>query len=127
VNERVESCCPKTRTVITVAVIIATFLIMGGLVKLMIAYTSAPSTSAARALERQKFRDDLRAEVANLTNSYAKLDAAKGVIRLPIQRAMELMVQEWRQPAAARSNLIERVEKATALPPKAPEKPSIYE
>jgi hypothetical protein len=41
---------------------------------------------------------------------------------------MMLVEREWAQnPAAARSNLIARVEKATAAPPKAPEKPSPFE
>ena len=40
---------------------------------------------------------------------------------------MELTLQEWKDPVAGRSNLIARVEKATAPAPKPPEKPSIYE
>jgi len=51
----------------------------------------------------------------------------KGIVRLPIQRAVELTLQEWQNPAAARSNLISRVDKATAVPPKAPEKPNPFE
>jgi hypothetical protein len=37
---------------------------------------------------------------------------------------MEITLQEWQNPQAARSNLMARVEKATA---KAPEKPSQFE
>ena len=37
---------------------------------------------------------------------------------------MELSLKLWQDKDAARSNLIARVEKATAAPPKAPEKPS---
>ena len=48
----------------------------------------------------------------------------KGIVRLPVQRAVELTLQEWQNPGAARSNLISRVEKATALPPA---KPNPYE
>jgi hypothetical protein len=48
-------------------------------------------------------------------------------VRLPINEAMKLALREWQNPAAARSNLIARVEKATAVPPAAPAKPSPFE
>ena len=38
-------------------------------------------------------------------------------MRIPIDRAVELSLKLWQDPAAARSNLIARVEKATAVPP----------
>ena len=65
-----NDCCPKTRTAITVAVIIATFLLMAGLVRLMIAYTQAPSTAATRAKERATFLDEYRNVNAPLLESY---------------------------------------------------------
>jgi hypothetical protein len=41
---------------------------------------------------------------------------------------MKWVEQQWGQnPAAARSNLISRVEKANAPPPRQPEKPSQFE
>jgi hypothetical protein len=40
---------------------------------------------------------------------------------------MKLALRDWQNPAAARSNLIARVEKATAVPPPAPAKPSQFE
>jgi hypothetical protein len=40
---------------------------------------------------------------------------------------MQITGREWQNPAAARSNLTVRVEKAAAPAPKAPEKPSIFE
>jgi hypothetical protein len=48
-------------------------------------------------------------------------------VRLPIAEAMKLALRDWQNPAAARSNLIARVEKATAVPPAAPAKPSAFE
>jgi len=60
-------------------------------------------------------------------NSYGWLDQSKGIVRLPISEAMKLALRDWQNPAAGRSNLIARVEKATALPPKTPEKPSQFE
>ena len=62
----------------------------------------------------------------NLT-TYGWVDQPKGVVRLPIAEAMQLTLRDWQNPAAARSNLIARVEKATAAPPAAPAKPSAFE
>jgi hypothetical protein len=40
---------------------------------------------------------------------------------------MELTVADWQDPAQARADLIDRVEKATYVPPPPPEKPSEFE
>ena len=65
-------------------------------------------------------------EASELT-TYGWVDQPKGVVRLPIADAMQLVLRDWQNPAAARSNLIARVEKATAAPPVAPAKPSAFE
>ena len=107
--------------------IFGTFLIVAMLVLAMRHYTRPAPVGANRVEERYKFLQDQRAADAKAINEYDWVDKDKGIVRLPIQRAVELTLQEWQNPAAARSNLISRVEKATAVPPKAPEKPSIYE
>ena len=76
---------------------------------------------------RKKALADLRAAEASELDSYGWVDQAKGVVRLPIAEAMKLALRDWQNPAAARSNLIARVEKATAVPPPAPAKPSPFE
>jgi hypothetical protein len=107
--------------------ILGTFLIVALLVLAMRHYTQPAPVGVNRVEERYKFLQDQRAADAKALNEYDWTDKDKGIVRLPVQRAMELTLQEWQNPAAARSNLISRVEKATAAPPKAPEKPSIYE
>src|SRR5213083_1561301 len=104
--------------------IIGTFLIVAMLVLAMRHYTQPATVGANRIEERYKFLQDQRAADAKALNEYDWVDKDKGIIRLPVQRALELTSQEWRNPAAARSNLISRVEKATAPPP---EKPNPYE
>jgi hypothetical protein len=47
----------------------------------------------------------------------AWIDRSNNVVRLPIQRAMELTARQWQDPAAGRSNLLMRLDKATAPPP----------
>jgi hypothetical protein len=41
-------------------------------------------------------------------------------VRLRIEDAKNLVLREWQNPSAARSNLIARVEKATYVPPPKP-------
>ena len=107
--------------------VLGTFLLVALLVLAMRHYTRPAPVGANRVEERFKFLQDQRAADAKALNEYDWTDKEKGIVRLPVQRAMELTLQEWQNPAAARSNLISRVEKATAAPPKAPEKPNIYE
>jgi hypothetical protein len=59
--------------------------------------------------------------------TYEVLDKTKGFVRLPIDRAMELTVEEYKNPAAARTNLVARADKAGAPAPKPPEAPSKFE
>ena len=111
---------------VTAAVVIAC-LIFAGLVWKMRQYTTPPPLGAARAAERAKLFAELRAAETDALNNPGWIDPTKGLVRLPIAEAMVLAEREWQNPAQARSNLIARVEKATALPPKAPEKPSQFE
>src|SRR5688572_1208384 len=107
--------------------ILGTFLLVALLVLAMRHYTRPAPVGANRVEERFKFLQDQRAADAKALTEYDWTDKEKGIVRLPVQRAVELTLQEWQNAAAARANLISRVEKATAAPPKAPEKPSIYE
>jgi hypothetical protein len=125
---KTDSCCAaKGRCGAYALGIIGTFLLMAALVWLMRHYTQTPNLGADRAQERIKNLKEMRAANYEALHNYAWQDQAKGIVRLPIDRAMELTLQEWKNPAAARSNLIARMEKATAPAPKAPEKPSEFE
>ena len=59
--------------------------------------------------------------------SYAWQDEDKGFVRIPIEQAMSQTVKEWQDAGEGRAELISRMEKATALPPPAPEEPSAFE
>jgi hypothetical protein len=107
--------------------IVGAFLIVAALVWAMRHYTQPPPIEDRSAV-RAKALAELRAAEADGLNNAAWLDQGKGIVRLRIEDAISLFEREWSQnPAAGRSNLIARVEKATALPPKAPEKPSQFE
>lgn len=101
------------------------FLIVGALVWAMHRYTQPPPLGEDRAEVRAKALAELRAAEVDALEHPAWVDQTKGIVRLPIEDAVRIVERDWGQnPVAARSNLISRVEKATA---KAPEKPSQFE
>ena len=123
-------CCDKAKVGAWIVGVAGTLLVMGVLVKVMLDRTAPPPVDAARVAERIKARQEITAGASEVLTTYGKVDEGKGVYRLPIDAAMRLTVQEWKNPAAARSNLLARLDKATAQPPpapKAPEKPNQYE
>lgn len=122
-----DSCCNKFKYVIYAVAILGSFLIMAALVKIMQGKTSSAAIGADRAEERRKNLVALQADAKQVSENYAWQDQGKGLVRLPIERAMEITLQEWQNPQAARSNLNARVDKATAPAPKAPEVPSEFE
>ena len=60
-------------------------------------------------------------------NNAGWIDENRGLVRLPIEVAMQITERVGQDPAAVRSNLTARVEKATAPAPPAPAKPSAFE
>lgn len=119
---------PERTALAYIVAILGSFLIIAALVWAMVHYTNPAPLGEDRALVRARTLAELRAAETEALNTTAWLDQGKGIVRLRIEDAMRLVEQDWgRNPSAARSNLIARVEKATALPPKAPEKPSQFE
>lgn len=82
---------------------------------------------AARAAERTKALAEIRATEEKALTSTGWIDPQRGIVRLPIETALQLAAKEWQNPAAARADLVARAEKAAAELPKAPEKPSAFE
>ena len=118
----------RDRTTVAYATgILGCFLIVAALVWAMRHYTQPAPLGEDRVAARKKALSELRAVEAEELSTYGWLDQAKGVVRLPIAEAKKMTLRDWQNPAAARSNLIARVEKATAPPPRAPEKPSAFE
>jgi hypothetical protein len=107
--------------------VLGAFLVVGALVWAMRHYTRPPAPNQARVEERKTALAELRAAEAEALHNYGWVDQGKGLVRLKEDRAMELTVAEYQNPAGARTNLVARAEKAAAPPPKAPEKPSQYE
>jgi uncharacterized protein YdaU (DUF1376 family) len=111
-----------------VIAVLGAFLIVAALVATMRRYAAQPQLDAERAAERAKALSELRAAEHQALTTTAWIDQSKGLVRLRVEDAMAMVERDWGQnPTAARSNLMDRVAKATALPPKEPEQPSEFE
>ena len=108
--------------------VLGAFLIVAALVWAMQHYTQPAALGEERAAFRAKSLTELRAAETEALNNVGWVDASKGIVRLRVEDAMKWVEQNWaRDPVAARLELSNRVEKATAPPPRQPEKPSQFE
>lgn len=97
--------------------IAGSFLILGGLAWLLIARTAPPGIDEARAAERRKALAEVRGADQQALTTAAVLDAGKGIYRIPIDHAMALLLSQWQDPVAGRTDLLRRLEASTAQPP----------
>ena len=118
---------PSSQKTASLVGILGAFLVVGVLVYAMKHYTRPAPLNQARVDERKKALAEIRDADAKGLSSYEMIDAGKGIVRLKIERAMELTLAEYKNPAGARTNLIARADKAGAAPPKPPEQPSKFE
>jgi hypothetical protein len=116
----------RTAWPVGVAFLIACFL-FAVIVAAVKDSTPVPAIDADRATMRAKALAEIRAAETQALNHPGWIDENRGLVRLPIDVAMQITEREWQNPAAARSNIMARAEKATAPVPKAPEKPSAFE
>ncbi len=100
------------------AAILGSFLIVAALAWAMHHYTQPPPLGEERAAVRTRTLAELRAAEAEALHNVGWIDQSKGLVRLRIDDAMALVERAWQNPAAARSNLLERVAKANPPPPK---------
>ena len=107
--------------------ILGAFLVVAVLVYAMNYYTRPAPLNQARSDERKKALGEIRADNEDKLGAYGWQDQGKGLVRLRIDRAMDLTVDDYRNPALARASLIARAEKASVAPPKPPEPPSKFE
>lgn len=101
-----------------------TLLLVGGLAWWVFQRTRPPGVDTARATLRYSNLAEIRAAAHTALTTAEPIDKAKGIYRIPITNAMELLLRLWQDPAAGRADLLSRVDKATAKPP---ETPSEYE
>jgi hypothetical protein len=127
-SETQSPCSCATKAAYAIAVLGA-ILIVAFLDHELKKRTQAPPVDEGRAQERANALAEIRNAEADALNNSGWIDPTKGVVRLRIDDAMNLMLQTWGTNAAAgRSNLLERVAKANPPPPPPPpSKPSPFE
>lgn len=79
---------------------------------------AVPAIDANRVAVRLKALAKIRAKAKEDLYHVGWVDKQRGIVRLPIHLAMKIAAQEWKHPAAARSNLIAREALATKPLPK---------
>jgi len=104
--------------------IAGSFLVMGWMVWLMRSYTAPLPLAQIRAAERLKTKQAFDELNAPLLSNYDWQDKAHGFIRIPVETAKDLILQEWQDPAKGKKVLTDRA--TTYFAPVA-EKKSVYE
>lgn len=96
------------------------FCAMAALLRLTWESAKPPSIGAERAKLRKANLAELRSAKAEMLTSYGVVNAEKGIYRMPIEQAIQKMIQEWKQPEQARQMMAKRVDLAVAPPPETP-------
>jgi len=119
-NSENNNCCSCAGKVAWAVAVIGAILIVVFLDRELKRYTAAAPIDAGRAEERSKTLAEIHnTEAADLDHT-GWIDPTKGLVRLKIDDAMKLTEQKWKDPAAARKDLIARTEKANPPPPPPP-------
>ena len=90
-------------------------------------FIQVPAIDADASATRAKALAELRATEDKSLATAGWIDRSRGIVRLPIETAMQETVQAWKNPAQARADLISRQENASKPAPAAPAKPSAFE
>ncbi len=86
-----------------------------------------PAIDADRAATISQALFQIRTNEEAELDTTGWIDQSRGIVRLPIATAMQMVARDWQNPQAARSNLVERAEKAAAPLPAAPAKANPFE
>jgi hypothetical protein len=88
---------------------------------------NVPAIDADSAALRTKALAEIRETETRSLKSTGWADESRGIVRLPIETAMQMTERDWQNPAAARADLIARAEKAAAPAPIVAPKPNAAE
>ena len=119
---------PSARPRGTLAYIVGiggSFLVVALLVSAMRHYNRPPPVDLKRVEDRRKNLSEIHGVAETTLKTIDWQDKAKGFVRLPIQDAMRLTLEEYKNPEAARALRISRAEAANVAPPPPP--PSAFE
>jgi hypothetical protein len=95
------------------------FIVLAVIVKFSVA---VPAMDADRDAVRAKALAEVRAAEDKALATAGWVDQSRGLVRLPIETAMQITEQAWQNPAQARADLLSRQENASK-----PAKPVSFE
>lgn len=102
-----------------VGFIIAALLFIG-LALIVRCSATVPAIDADRSAAIANDLSEIRSNEVVALDTPGWIDRSRGIVRLPINTALQLAAQEWKDPAQARADLIARAKKAAAPAPQAP-------
>ena len=119
-NSENKTCCSCATKCAYAAAILGAIFIVVFLNRQLKHHLQAPAIEVNRAEERAKALAEIRNTEKDALDNSGWIDQSKGIVRLKIDDAMALTESKWKNPAAARSDLLARVEKANPPPPPPP-------
>ena len=88
---------------------------------------NVPPIDVDRGAERAKALATIRTNEDKSLTTLGWADQSRGLVRIPIDQAIQQAAAAWQNPEAARADLTARAEKAAAPAPVAAPKPSAFE
>ena len=108
-----SSCCsPAWKKAVAAVIGVAGTVAVLGLLTVYLVRANRPApVGTARGDERKKIWTELQNANAEVLNNYGVVRADNGTYRLPVTKAMEVLVAEWKDGnAAGRAKLLQRLE-----------------
>ena len=93
------------------------FVIFIALIAIVKFSVSVPAIDADRDTVISKALYGIRTNEVGSLNNAGWVDEKRGIVRLPIETAMQMAEREWKNPAQARADLTTRAEKAAVPAP----------
>jgi hypothetical protein len=112
-----SSCCSWKKAVATVVGVAGTLAVFGVLTVYLVRANKPAPVGVARGEERLKLWTELQNANADALNNYGVVRADNGTYRLPVTKAMEVLVTEWKDGnAAGRAKLLQRLDASLKAP-----------
>ena len=108
-------------------IIVGAFLTMAAVLWLTRDDSRPQAIGSERAVLRKKNLAEIQVAEDALVSAYAVVNAEEGIYQIPVEKAVETMIREWKNPQAALNVMSERVDLATTPPPAPAEVPREFE
>ena len=108
-----ETCCRCWGNIARGIGAVGSFLIIGFLAWWMVRNRDLSLPDAERAAARLKALSDIRSANSEVMEVYKMEDPNKGLVRLPVSRAMQIIGDEWQDGQVGRQKFLKRFQNST--------------